>query len=595
MGLPIPGAAKGPDFLATLLFVHCTRSVFVSSHRCEFLMPIAASRTAGKHDLVELAQEASSALDALLADATTKVRERVVVEGNVVGRLFDREQRATHGLAWFATYAEAVRQLAAYAERMTAEGMFGEVEDLLVRIGLGEYLAQVAGGIPMSQGEVARLSDLGLSPAQVAARIEPIAENLAVNGNNAERRARLIELIRTGHGATVGLCGLEETLESIREEMRKFADTEVIGHAQGWHRTNSYIPLEVIAQMSELGVFGLTIPEEFGGMGLGKESMCVVSEELSRGYIGVGSLGTRSEIAAELILGSGTAAQKKKWLPKIASGEVLPTAVFTEPNTGSDLASIKTRAVREGDVYRVYGNKTWITHPVRADLMTLLVRTNPKEAGHRGLSMLLAEKPRGDDKRPFPIRGMSGTEIEVLGYRGMKEYEIAFDGFEVKAENLLGGVEGLGFKQLMQTFESARIQTAARAIGVAQAAMEQALDYAQNRVQFGAPIVGFPRVADKIVMMAVEIMIARQLTYHAAREKDSGRRCDLEAGMAKLLAARVAWAAADNAVQVHGGNGFALEFPVSRILCDARILNIFEGAAEIQAQVIARRLLDGTN
>jgi (2S)-methylsuccinyl-CoA dehydrogenase len=190
---------------------------------------------------------------------------------------------------------------------------------------------------------------------------------------------------------------------------------------------------------------------------------------------------------------------------------------------------------------------------------------------------------------------MSGTEIEVLGYRGMKEYEIAFDGFEVKAENLLGGVEGLGFKQLMQTFESARIQTAARAIGVAQAAMEQAIAYGQNRVQFARPIIDFPRVADKIAMMATEIMIARQLTYHAAREKDSGRRCDLEAGMAKLLAARVAWANADNAVQIHGGNGFALEFPVSRILCDARILNIFEGAAEIQAQVIARRLLDGTN
>jgi (2S)-methylsuccinyl-CoA dehydrogenase len=558
-------------------------------------MPIAASRPAGEHDLVELAREASSVLDALLADATIKVRERVVVEGHVVGRLVDREQRATHGLAWFATYVEAVRQLAAYAARMAGDDTLGEVEDLIIRIGLGEYLAQVLGGIPMSQGEFARLSDLGLSPAQVAARINPIAESLVVNGNSAERRARLIELMRTGHSVTIGVCGLEETLESIREEMRKFADTEVIGHAQGWHRTNSYIPLDVIAQMSELGVFGLTIPEEFGGMGLGKESMCVVSEELSRGYIGVGSLGTRSEIAAELILGSGTAAQKEKWLPKIASGEVLPTAVFTEPNTGSDLASIKTRAVREGGVYRVYGNKTWITHPVRADLMTLLVRTNPKETGHRGLSMLLAEKPRGDDKHPFPARGMSGTEIEVLGYRGMKEYEIAFDGFEVKAENLLGGVEGLGFKQLMQTFESARIQTAARAIGVAQAAMEQALDYAQNRMQFGGPIIGFPRVADKIVMMAVEIMIARQLTYYAAREKDSGRRCDLEAGMAKLLAARVAWAAADNAVQVHGGNGFALEFPVSRILCDARILNIFEGAAEIQAQVIARRLLDGTN
>jgi (2S)-methylsuccinyl-CoA dehydrogenase len=377
--------------------------------------------------------------------------------------------------------------------------------------------------------------------------------------------------------------------------MRKFADDQVVPHAQQWHLRNNYIPLDIIAQMSELGVFSLTIPEDYGGMGLGKESMCVVSEELSRGYIGVGSLGTRSEIAAELILGSGTEAQKRKWLPKIASGEVLPTAVFTEPNTGSDLASLKTRAVRDGNAYKVYGNKTWITHPVRADLMTLLVRTNPAEKGYRGLSMLLAEKPRGSDEQPFPAAGMSGTEIEVLGYRGMKEYEIAFDGFVVKAENLLGGVEGLGFKQLMATFESARIQTAARAVGVAQSALEQALGYALARVQFGEPIANFPRVADKLAMMAVEIMMARQLTYYAARQKDSGRRCDLEAGMAKLLAARVAWAAADNAVQVHGGNGFALEFPVSRILCDARILNIFEGAAEIQAQVIARRLLDGSN
>jgi (2S)-methylsuccinyl-CoA dehydrogenase len=558
-------------------------------------MPIAVPRPASEPELVELTRDASSALDALLADATSKVRARVVEDGQVASSLIDREQRATHGLAWLATYVEAVRQLAAYAERMTAAGTFGEIEELLVRIAVGEYLAQVVGGISMSQGEVVRPADLGLSAAQVSARVNPAIETLMAGGNTAERRARLIELIRASHHATVGACGLDDTLESIRQEMRKFADSEVIGNAQTWHRTNSYIPLDVIGQMSELGVFGLTIPEAFGGMGLGKESMCVVSEELSRGYIGVGSLGTRSEIAAELILGSGTDEQKAKWLPKIVSGEILPTAVFTEPNTGSDLASIKTRAVREGDIYKVYGNKTWITHPVRADVMTLLVRTNPKETGHRGLSMFLAEKPRGTDENPFPATGMTGTEIEVLGYRGMKEYEIAFDGFEVKAENLLGGVEGQGFKQLMQTFESARIQTAARAIGVAQAAMEQALDYAQNRIQFGGPIIGFPRVADKIVMMAAEIMTARQLTYHAAREKDSGRRCDLEAGMAKLLAARVAWAAADNAVQIHGGNGFALEFPASRILCDARILNIFEGAAEIQAQVIARRLLDGTN
>ena len=555
----------------------------------------AAPSFAAGHDLVSMAHGALAAVDALLSDATAKVRERVMIEGRAVGRMFNREQRATHGLAWLATYVEAVRQLDAYAERMHSNGQLGETEGLLVRIGLGEFLAQIIGGIPISQGEIVRLSDLGLSAAQVTARVTPDAAALIASGNTAQHRHRLVELMRIDQNATVGVCGLEDTLESIREEMRKFADSEVKGHAQGWHRTNSYIPFDIIGQMSDLGVFGLTIPEDYGGMGLGKESMCVVSEELSRGYIGVGSLGTRSEIAAELILGSGTEDQKRKWLPKLASGEVLPTAVFTEPNTGSDLASITTRAVREGDVYKVYGNKTWITHPVRADLMTLLVRTNPKEIGHRGLSMLLAEKPRGSDNDPFPAAGMTGTEIEVIGYRGMKEFEIAFDGFEVKAENILGGVEGLGFKQLMSTFESARIQTAARAIGVAQSAMELGLDYAKNRKQFGGPILDFPRVADKLAMMAVEIMIARQLTYFAARQKDSGRRCDLEAGMAKLLAARVAWAAADNAVQIHGGNGFAVEFPISRVLCDARILSIFEGAAEIQAQVIARRLLDGSN
>ena len=558
-------------------------------------MPLAAPSMPAGQTLIAALDEAVAAAEALFADARRAVAARVTVEGRPMARVFDREQRATHGLAWLATYVEAIRQLAAYAARMIDSGNFGEIEDLVVRIGAGEYLAQILGGIAMSQGEIVRLADLGLSAGAVAARVTPAVDHLIATGNTAAHRARLVELMRERPDATVGACGLEDTLDSIREEMRKFADGAVVPHAQEWHLNNEYIPLDIITQMSELGVFSLTIPEDYGGMGLGKESMCVVSEELSRGYIGVGSLGTRSEIAAELILGSGTEDQKRQWLPKIASGEVLPTAVFTEPNTGSDLASLKTRAVRDRDTYKVYGNKTWITHPVRADLMTLLVRTNPAESGYRGLSMLLAEKPRGSDEKPFPAAGMSGTEIEVLGYRGMKEYEIAFDGFAVAADNLLGGIEGLGFKQLMATFESARIQTAARAIGVAQAAMEQGLSYATARVQFGEPIANFPRVSDKLAMMAVEIMIARQLTYYAARQKDSGRRCDLEAGMAKLLAARVAWAAADNAVQIHGGNGFAVEFPISRILCDARILNIFEGAAEIQANVIARRLLDGTN
>ncbi|MGL4286536.1 MAG: acyl-CoA dehydrogenase family protein [Phreatobacter sp.] len=547
-------------------------------------------------DLLGLARGAIVASDAILADATSAVRALVTEGGRISAAALEREQRATHGLAWLATYVESVRQLASYGERLSAQGKFGEIEELIVRIGLGEYLAQMLGGIAMSQGETVRPTDLGLAPADIARRFAGAVDTLIATGNTTANRARLAVLVQeresSGH---FGEPALDETLEAIRDEMRKFALAEVIPFAHEWHLNNQYIPLDVIAKLSELGVFGLTLPESFGGMGLGKESMCVVSEELSRGYIGVGSLGTRSEIACELILAGGTDAQKDKWLPLIASGEVLPTAVFTEPNTGSDLASLKTRAVRDGDVYKVSGNKTWITHPVRADVMTLLARTNPDEPGYKGLSMFIAEKPRGTDEDPFPAPGMTGGEIEVLGYRGMKEYEIGFDGFEVKAENLLGEVEGQGFKQLMQTFEAARIQTAARAVGVGQAAMDLGLRYAQERIQFGKPLISFPRVADKIAMMAVEVMIARQMTYYAARQKDHDRRCDLEAGMAKLLGARVAWAAADNALQIHGGNGFALEYPVSRVLCDARILNIFEGAAEIQAQVIARRLLDGGN
>jgi (2S)-methylsuccinyl-CoA dehydrogenase len=545
--------------------------------------------------LNNLAHEAHFAAEGLMDCALTAVRERVSKNGKLSADRIEAEQHIVHGLAWLATYVEAIKEMAAYAKRMREDGRFGETEQLLTRIGLGEYLAQIFSAIPMNQGEILRPSDFGLAPEEVAPFRTEIVEALIASGNTRENRAALAALIGEAREGAIGDSGLDETFEAVRGEMRRFADAEVAPHAQGWHRANAYIPLEVIAGLSAMGVFGLTIPEVYGGMGLGKVAMCVVSEELSRGYIGVGSLGTRSEIAAELILVGGTEAQKQKYLPRIARGEILPTAVFTEPNTGSDLASLRTRATRDGDGYVVSGAKTWITHPVRADLMTLLVRTDPNERGYRGLSMFLAEKPRGTDADPFPAQGMSGGEIEVLGYRGMKEYEIAFDGFRLPADALLGGEEGQGFKQLMETFESARIQTAARAVGVAQCAFELGLRYAKERVQFGKSIIHFPRVADKLVMMAVEIHIARQITYFAGRAKDEGRRCDLEAGMAKLLAARVAWAAADNALQIHGGNGFALEYPISRVLCDARILNIFEGAAEIQAQVIARRLLEGGN
>ncbi|OOY13661.1 acyl-CoA dehydrogenase [Thioclava marina] len=538
-------------------------------------------------DLLSLTEASLPELETLVSDATASLRAATEKDGRISAALLEENQYRAHGLAWLTTYQQSLKQLRAWAGRLAEEGKLGEMEKLILQIGFGEYLAQIAGGIQMNQGEMVRLADMGVSwsPSDAAA-------TLIAGGNSNAARMRLVELIRDVQGRSIfGQSGLDEDLEMIREQFYRYAEDRVKPNAHEWHLKDELIPMEIIEELAELGVFGLTIPEEYGGLGLSKASMVVVTEELSRGYIGVGSLGTRSEIAAELIICGGTEEQKQKWLPGLSSGEILSTAVFTEPNTGSDLGSLRTRAVRDGDDWLITGNKTWITHAQRTHVMTLLARTDPATDNYKGLSMFLAEKTPGTDDNPFPTEGMTGGEIEVLGYRGMKEYELGFDNFRVKGENLLGGEEGKGFKQLMETFESARIQTAARAVGVAQSALEIGMQYAIDRKQFGKSLIEFPRVASKLAMMAVETMIARQLTYFSAWEKDHGHRCDLEAGMAKLLGARVAWAAADNALQIHGGNGFALEYQISRILCDARILNIFEGAAEIQAQVIARRLL----
>ncbi len=545
--------------------------------------PIRADET----DTLALADAAVAALDAALSQAKQILRSKVSAGARISNSALEAEQYGAHALAWCATYAESLRETADWARRLQTDGKFGEMEELILRIGFAEYLAQLRGGLPMSQNEFARISDLGVSLESEA------VDALIADGARDALRKRLVELMVERDGAaTYGDCGLDEEYEMVRDQFRRFADEKVAPHAHAWHLADALVPDEIIAEMAELGVFGLTIPEEFGGFGMGKTAMCVVSEELSRGYIGVGSLGTRTEIAAELILCGGTDAQKEHWLPLLSSAEILPTAVFTEPNTGSDLGALRTRGRKDGDEWVLTGNKTWITHGARTDLMTVLARTVPDTDDYRGLSMFLAPKTRGDCANPFPDPTIDGSEIEVLGYRGMKEYTLALDDHRVPGDALLGGVEGQGFKQLMQTFESARIQTAARAIGVAQNAMELGLRYAQDRTAFGKKLIAFPRVYSKLAMMAVEIMIARQLTYFSAREKDAERRCDVEAGMAKLLGARVAWSCADNSLQIHGGNGFALEYDISRVLCDARILNIFEGAAEIQAQVIARRVLE---
>ena len=545
-------------------------------------------------NLFDLCEEAVTATDNLAGTVRMAVADLIMRDGRVDRKLLQAHQHPAHGFAWFTTYVEALRHMLAWGRNLEAEGRYGELEQLILQAASGEYLAQIAGGIPMSQGEILRIAELGVDEDEINAFLAlPAVKTLRLGGNTEGVRARIAELVADSVATgAFGDTGLDETMDMIRDQFHRFADEKVIDEAHEWHLKDELIPADVVQQMGDLGVFGLTIPEEYGGFGMGKMAMCVVSEELSRGYIGVGSLGTRSEIAAELILNGGTEEQKQQWLPKIASGEILPTAVFTEPGVGSDLGSLRTRAVKDGDTYKITGNKTWITHAARADVMTLLARTDPDTNNYSGLSMFLAEKPRMNEETDFPAEGMSGGEIEVLGYRGMKEYELGFDEFNVKAENLLGQAEGNGFKQLMTTFESARIQTAARAIGVAQCALELGLTYAQERVQFSRPIYEFPRVFGKLAWMVVEIMIARQLSYHAARQKDQGFRCDLEAGMAKLLGARVAWACADNALQVHGGNGYAQEYTISRVLCDARILNIFEGAAEIQAEVITRRLME---
>lgn len=499
-------------------------------------------------------------------------------------RDIDAEQRAAHGFAWIATAVAALESVDIWAEQSTAP-----IDRIVCELAFAETIAQLVGGLPMGQNEIVRPADLGIG---YAARTLAGSCAALLDIDHAAKRREVVALLVDGQWPSKTI---DPDLDAIRDQYRRFTEAEILPHAHRWHLANALIPDATIAKMADLGTFGVCIPTEHGGLGLSKLVMCVVTEELSRGWIGAGSLGTRSEIAGELIASGGTENQKRAWLPRIASGEILPTAVFTEPDTGSDLGALQTRAQRGDDGWVIDGSKTWITHAARSDLMTLLARTRPEVAGHGGLSMLLVPKPRGTEDDPFPAQGMAGGEIEVLGYRGMREYTLSFDGMRAPADALLGGEEGNGFKQLMRTFEGARIQTAARAVGVARRALELGLAYAKERRQFGRAIIEFPRIADKIAMSVVDLILARELTYAAARAKDSGKRCDIEAGMAKLLAARSAWSNADAALQIHGGNGYALEFEISRILVDARILNIFEGAAEIQAQVIARGLLARRN
>jgi (2S)-methylsuccinyl-CoA dehydrogenase len=390
----------------------------------------------------------------------------------------------------------------------------------------------------------------------------------------------------------------------VRETFRRFAEERVRPHAEEVHRTNGDVPEEVIAGLAELGGFGLSVPEQYGGFASGSESdymgMVVATEELSWGSLGIGgSLITRPEILTRALLKGGTEDQKRAWLPRLANGTTMAAVAVTEPDYGSDVASLVTAATKTDGGWLVRGVKTWCTFAARADVLMLLARTDPdRSKAHRGLSMFIVEKPRAEG-RGFVLtqgsRRLEGRPIDTLGYRGMHSYELSFEDWFVPEANLVGGEAGLGqgFYLQMQGFENGRLQTAARALGVMQAAYDAAYRYASERKVFGSPILDYQLTRAKLTKMAVTIQAIRQFAYRVARLMAKGEGA-LEASMVKAYVCRAAEWVTREAMQLHGGMGYAEEFPVSRYFVDARVLSIFEGADETLAlKVIARRLLEG--
>jgi (2S)-methylsuccinyl-CoA dehydrogenase len=414
------------------------------------------------------------------------------------------------------------------------------------------------------------------------------------------------------------LCGVEgerhlnPDFALVRETFHRFAEDQLRPRAEHIHRANDDIPEQIISGLAEMGALGLSIPEEYGGFATGGESdylgMVVATEELSWGSLGAGgSLITRPEILARALVAGGTDAQKQKWLPKLATGEVMNAVAVTEPDFGSDVAAVITSATPTQGGWLINGVKTWCTFAARAEVLMLLARTDPdRSKAHRGLSLFVVEKERGDGRgfllvqdpaagsRSDPPGRMEGRPIDTIGYRGMHSYEIAFENWFVPAENLIGGQDGVGrgFYLQMEGFENGRLQTAARALGVMQAAYEAALDYATSRVVFGKPIIEYQLTRAKLARMAVLVQAARQFSYQVARLMAEGEG-SLEASMLKAYVCRAAEWVTREAMQVHGGMGYAEEYGVSRYFVDARVLSIFEGADETLAlKVVARRLLE---
>lgn len=529
---------------------------------------------------LEVAQKICDDVAAYLASVSAEGGEVSVAK-------LDEHQLTAYEFAYMVAETSAAKEGFTFVQRANRAGA---LDERLAHLFLAETLQNLRARL------LARPASFGFTAHQITERFETVCDYLAQWLAPAQYEA-VAKALAEGERPSFGLG---EDHEAIREPFRKFAQEKVMPLAEKIHRHDLLVPEEVIQGLAEMGCFGLSIPEKYGGFQSDNVGMVVVTEELSRGSLAAaGSLITRPEILSKALLKGGTEEQKQKWLPKLASGEVMAAVAVTEPDFGSDVAGLKVSASKTQGGWLINGTKTWCTFAGRANVLLVLARTNPDpKAKHKGLSILLAEKPpfEGHDFEYHQPAGgsISGRAIATLGYRGMHSYEVNFDNYFVPDENLVGGEAGLGkgFYLQMEGFAGGRLQTAARALGVMQAAFEAALQYAQERKIFGQPEFSYPLTQYKLARMAMLIHVCRQFTYAAARLVDE-HKGQMESSLVKLFACRMAEWVAREAMQIHGGMGYAEEFAVSRYFVDARVLSIFEGAEEVLAlRVVARALVD---
>lgn len=539
---------------------------------------------------------------ALIVDALRQVRDAALDHGRVLtnkGKGIDEHQVHAERLAYLATEVEAACASLEYARAAGANGG----DDTGHHAGLASGFAAEVGQRAAAQADT-HLEDFGFAASTLDETLGQPEVKTAIRNGAHERRFRDLGRSILAAGGVNNAWLESEIAAMTRDSVRQFAQSEVAPIAERVHRNDELIPEEIISHMAELGYFGMSVPEEYGGGGMGNLAMIVTTEELSAASLGVaGSLITRPEILTKALLSGGTAEQKRTWLPRIAAGQLMVAISVTEPDTGSDVASVQCRAEastvdgRRG--YVLNGAKAWCTFAGRADVIALLARTDPNlKSGARGLSLFIVEKDAFPDhtfEMQQPTGGrLRGEAIPTLGYRGMHSYVLTLDDYFVPADNLVGGEASLnrGFYLQMAGFAAGRLQTGGRATGLAQAALEASAAYANERKQFKRPLGEFQLTQYKLGRMAAQVAAARQLTYAAAPAMDKDEGATLTAAMAKLLACDVAVSTTQEGQLIHGGWGYGEEYPISRYVVDALVLPIFEGVKPVlELKVIARTLL----